>query len=52
MSVNEASFKAIAAELAGGALVAVSKTKPAADIQELYNLGQRDFGELCAGTGR
>ncbi len=46
MSVNEASFKAIAAELAGKAtLVAVSKTKPAADIQELYNLGQRDFGE-------
>src|ERR1700759_22838 len=26
-------------------LVAVSKTKPAADIQELYDLGQRDFGE-------
>lgn len=46
MSVNEASFKAIIAELAGKAtLVAVSKTKPAADIQELYNLGQRDFGE-------
>lgn len=46
MSVNEASFKAITAELAGKAtLVAVSKTKPAADIQELYNLGQRDFGE-------
>lgn len=26
-------------------LIAVSKTKPAEDIQELYNLGQRDFGE-------
>ena len=26
-------------------LVAVSKTKPAGDIQELYDLGQRDFGE-------
>jgi len=26
-------------------LVAVSKTKPVADIQELYDLGQRDFGE-------
>lgn len=26
-------------------LVAVSKTKPAGDIQELYNLGQRQFGE-------
>lgn len=27
------------------ALVAVSKTKPAEEILELYNLGQRDFGE-------
>ena len=26
-------------------LVAVSKTKPIADIQEAYNAGQRDFGE-------
>ena len=26
-------------------LVAVSKTKPASDILELYNLGHRDFGE-------
>jgi len=26
-------------------LVAVSKTKPAEDIQDLYALGQRDFGE-------
>lgn len=26
-------------------LVAVSKTKPSADIQTLYDLGQRDFGE-------
>lgn len=26
-------------------LVAVSKTKPAEDIQEMYALGQRDFGE-------
>jgi pyridoxal phosphate enzyme (YggS family) len=26
-------------------LVAVSKTKPAEDIQALYDLGQRDFGE-------
>ena len=26
-------------------LVAVSKTKPESDIQELYDLGQRDFGE-------
>ena len=26
-------------------LIAVSKTKPAKDIQELYNIGVRDFGE-------
>ena len=26
-------------------LVAVSKTKPVEDIQELYDLGHRDFGE-------
>lgn len=26
-------------------LVAVSKTKPAVDIEELYKLGQKDFGE-------
>ena len=26
-------------------LVAVSKTKPVADIEALYALGQRDFGE-------
>jgi len=30
---------------AGATLVAVSKTKPASDIQELYDLGQRHFGE-------
>ncbi len=30
---------------AGVTLVAVSKTKPAADIHELYALGQRHFGE-------
>ncbi len=29
----------------GVTLVAVSKTKPVADIQELYDLGQRHFGE-------
>jgi len=37
-------------------LVAVSKTKPASDIQDLYNLGQRHFGEnyvqeLCEKQG-
>lgn len=29
----------------GVTLVAISKTKPASDIQEFYDLGQRDFGE-------
>lgn len=29
----------------GATLIAVSKTKPSEDIQELYALGQRDFGE-------
>lgn len=29
----------------GARLIAVSKTKPAEDIQKLYNVGQRDFGE-------
>lgn len=33
------------AEAAGVKLVAVSKYKPAACIMELYNAGQRDFGE-------
>ncbi len=34
-----------ATEAAGAVLVAVSKTKPAAAILELYELGHRDFGE-------
>jgi uncharacterized pyridoxal phosphate-containing UPF0001 family protein len=29
----------------GITLIAVSKTKPVSDVQELYNLGQREFGE-------
>ncbi|MEO5681800.1 MAG: YggS family pyridoxal phosphate-dependent enzyme [Chitinophagaceae bacterium] len=46
MAVNEEKYKAIIKELAGKAtLVAVSKTKPAADILDLYHLGQRHFGE-------
>ena len=32
-------------EPSGIVLVAVSKTKPVEDISELYELGQRDFGE-------
>ncbi|MBL7763390.1 MAG: YggS family pyridoxal phosphate-dependent enzyme [Chitinophagaceae bacterium] len=47
MAVNTEAYKKIKAELdsRGVTLVAVSKTKPASDIQQLYNLGHRDFGE-------
>lgn len=46
MSINKEKYSAILTELNGKAtLVAVSKTKPVEDIQALYNLGQRDFGE-------
>ena len=46
MSVNNKKYLEISQELNGKAtLVAVSKTKPVEDILELYNLGQRDFGE-------
>lgn len=46
MSINKEKYKEILAELNGKAtLVAVSKTKPAAEIQAFYNEGQRDFGE-------
>lgn len=46
MSINIENYKAIITELSNKAtLVAVSKTKPVEDIQALYDLGQRDFGE-------
>ncbi|MBC7721179.1 MAG: YggS family pyridoxal phosphate-dependent enzyme [Pedobacter sp.] len=47
MPVNEVIYQSIIQELQpqNVTLVAVSKTKPIADIQTLYNLGQRDFGE-------
>ena len=47
MPVNPDLFHAITKELNGNhcKLVAVSKTKPVSDIQALYDLGQRDFGE-------
>ncbi len=47
MAINEQQYKEITERLKGtnATLVAVSKTKPAADIQALYDLGQRDFGE-------
>jgi pyridoxal phosphate enzyme (YggS family) len=45
--VNEEKYKNIISELkqSNTTLVAVSKLKPAEDIQKLYDLGQRDFGE-------
>ncbi|HEY5406642.1 MAG TPA: YggS family pyridoxal phosphate-dependent enzyme [Ginsengibacter sp.] len=47
MPVNSEKFEIIAADLKEKdiTLVAVSKTNPAEDILELYDLGQRDFGE-------
>jgi PLP dependent protein len=47
MAINEQAYTKLKQELdaAGVTLVAVSKTKPVADIQALYDLGQRDFGE-------
>jgi pyridoxal phosphate enzyme (YggS family) len=45
MSVNDIKYKEIVGGLGNVKLVAVSKTKPIADIKALYDLGQRDFGE-------
>lgn len=46
MPVNTQGYNELKTELQDKAtLVAVSKTKPVEDILELYNLGQRDFGE-------
>ena len=46
MPVNEEIFQQIRTQLGDKVrLVAVSKTKPVEDIQALYDLGQRDFGE-------
>ncbi len=46
MPVNKEQYHAIVGALEGKALlVAVSKTKPVEDIRELYDAGQRDFGE-------
>jgi pyridoxal phosphate enzyme (YggS family) len=47
MAVNKEAYQKISAELKEKkvTLVAVSKTKPAEDILELYDLGHRDFGE-------
>lgn len=46
MPINSEKYTQLLKELNGKAtLVAVSKTKPIEDIQALYDLGQRDFGE-------
>ena len=47
MAINKENYSKISAELESRniTLVAVSKTKPASDILDLYNLGHRDFGE-------
>ncbi|MBS1643069.1 MAG: YggS family pyridoxal phosphate-dependent enzyme [Bacteroidetes bacterium] len=47
MPVNATTYHSIIQELkqSNTTLVAVSKAKPVADILELYNLNQRDFGE-------
>jgi len=47
MPIDQDAYKRIstALSLKHVQLVAVSKTKPVADIFELYQLGQRDFGE-------
>lgn len=47
MSVNSEAYQQIVKELNAKnvTLVAVSKTKPVEEILELYELGQRDFGE-------
>jgi pyridoxal phosphate enzyme (YggS family) len=46
MAINTEKYQSLLTELKGKAtLVAVSKTKPIEDIESLYDLGQRDFGE-------
>jgi len=46
MAVQADAFRELRDALPRGVtLVAVSKTKPVADIRALYDLGQRDFGE-------
>jgi PLP dependent protein len=46
MAVQADAFRDLRNALPRGVtLVAVSKTKPVADIRALYDLGQRDFGE-------
>ena len=47
MAIQIAAYNSLMQELSAKKvqLIAVSKTKPASDIEALYQLGQRDFGE-------
>src|SRR5690606_13243811 len=47
MSIDREAYYRIISQLQpkNVSLVAVSKTKPIEDIEEMYQLGQRDFGE-------
>jgi pyridoxal phosphate enzyme (YggS family) len=47
MPVNKEAYQNLVSELSSKniTLVAVSKTKPAKEIKQLYDLGQKDFGE-------
>ena len=47
MSIDREAYYRITSQLQpkNVSLVAVSKTKPVEDIEEMYQLGQRDFGE-------
>ena len=46
MNINIKKYEDLLSEFGNNiALIAVSKTKPVKDIKDLYNLGQRDFGE-------
>jgi len=46
MAINREAYKKLIAEFDGKVkLIAVSKTKSVEEIRELYDLGQRDFGE-------
>ena len=47
MSINTTAYQQLKATTAASqtTLVAVSKLKPASDIQDMYDLGHRDFGE-------
>jgi pyridoxal phosphate enzyme (YggS family) len=47
MAINQPVYASILSELkvSSTTLIAVSKTKPVADLEALYALGQRDFGE-------